>query len=261
MFDLIFKVKTVFVVVLAFSFLIISVHWIQQYPSEPEPWAVIILALISAVNSFPKFFKSEVRPVIQRYLLSSRSSMYVRSDDKLNIVEFCESEIGKSSTLKLIQPGISNFPHGVSCIYSTGQLLLRFAFANGLVSDQVLDLRIGLENVEGGARKRTNHYFIFQKDIDKDGVPEFVFGVVDESDDHLKDVQLVIFSWHPPLLVRDLKRRENWSVQNDIVAEGVVGKPEVTLEDLLIRIPRNFQEYEYKWIYDDRIWVKSSSSY
>ena len=102
--------------------------------------------------------------------------------------------------------------------------------------------------------KKTNEYIVAQFDIDGDGVDELVLGIID-YEEILRDVQLTIYKYHPPLFTEDLNRSQNWQHLGTLTAYGIVGEVKIELKSRAVCIPRNHRGFYYKWTLADNKFI------
>lgn len=156
--------------------------------------------------------------------------------------------------LSLVNKNNHSYPRYIDLYYSQVKFKLAAVFDDSSRVIIPFKFPIGEEVSDVGlTEKDTNSYFLGTYDFDGDGASEIVFGVVDfDAGTNLSNVAVNIYSYTPPLNLKDQGRLKNWDHLAQLVAMGIVGDVKIKFDKSSISIPRNHRGffYEYTWVKD-----------
>lgn len=226
----------------------LAIAWFVLPESNLEPIIVIVLS----VGAFIPLYLHQIRPRIDAWRFGRRNFKFLASPKVINAIEGSFTEFERGKLLSLKKQKFPNYPLVAKVFFEQTQLRLVVEFSASVMVDLNPSFRIGNhDDDEVCLPKQTNRYFLAQFDVTGNGIDEIIFGVIDTSNGRA-DIEVLIFEYHPPYLSSDVWRQENWRTFEGLRANAIDGEPKVILEKQVISIPRNFRNFEYKWIYAEQ---------
>jgi hypothetical protein len=234
--------------------ILLAVTW-AFFPEENlEPIIVLMLAIVSI---FP-LVRSDLIPWFEHIKLQQKNFKSLSGSSKINASESTFSKMfdGTPLELKLVKQGFHQYSTTICAFFEQTDFRFKAYFDKGLSIELHKFFDVGYEKVDEPPifPKKTNEYIVAQFDIDGDGVDELVLGIID-YEDILRDVQLTIYKYHPPLFTEDLNRAQNWQHLGTLTAYGIVGEVKIELKSRAVCIPRNHRGFYYKWTLADNKFI------
>jgi hypothetical protein len=227
---------------------LLAAAWVIFPEQNLEP---VIVLLAAFIGIFP-LIKNELIPWSESLRLKRKKFSHLNGSSNINGIEPSFDELFQVGgvQLNLVSQGFNQYPVKLSVFFD--QIDFRFIaeFNNGKSIELKKRFNIGYELDEVSLPLKSNHYVVAQFDIDGDGIDEFILGVIVENSG-LKDVQLTIYKFHPPLFEEDLSRAKNLACLGTVEAIGIVGTVNIELKKGAITIPRHHRGFYYKWAFVD----------
>lgn len=222
-----------------------SLIWFIFPTFNLEPFLVFVTAALAIERLYDTYFRQK----LAEWRTERQDFTYLKSSQKVNAVEGCFQNFSSGIELILRPQSIKHTPNKLEVYFNQTSLDLRATFDNGTTSKPFYKFDIGYESEEEYAfEKVTNKYFLVQYDIDKDGLDEYIFGVIDG-----RDIEINVIKFFPPLREKDLNRRANWSVVERLRADFILPDPPVVeIIDNTIVIQRGHRGFYYKWLFTEQ---------
>jgi hypothetical protein len=212
-----------------------------------------LIVFIAAMTGIIPLVRSEFLPWFEHVKLRKKKFKFLSGSSKLNAVEFAFDDLcnGKGVKLNLTKQFFANYPKVACGYFEQSDISFQVNFHNGSSTRLEHCFSLGYETAEEyKAPLSSNRYFIAQADIDSDGVEEIVLGVLDDKSG-LINVELKVYKYFPPYFEKDIARSKNLELIGTLKALGIVETPLIEIGQGFIKIPRNFRDFYYKWVFVD----------
>lgn len=155
--------------------------------------------------------------------------------------------------IKLLKQKYETYPIAIDFYFNQVKFDLDVLFINDLKVKLPFEFPIGSEQTDAGfLEKESNSYFFGQYDFNNDGIDEIIFGVVAVDSDDIPSVAVNIYSYTSPANPKDVTKLKNWTLEYQLVANGILGDVGINFQDRSVTIPRNLRGFyfEASWLKD-----------